>query len=105
MVTLIISGFFSFIFINAVFEKGSKNELISKVHSVIIELESKFPELTFDQVDNDILTNYLVRFSDVFFSDIMLYNLDGKVIASSRDQIFDEGLVAPLMDPPKLMMH
>ena len=100
VVTLIISGFFSFIFINAVFEKGSKNELISKVHSVIIELESKFPELTsFDQVDNDILTNYLVRFSDVFFSDIMLFNLDGKVIASSRDQIFDEGLVAPLMDP------
>ncbi len=98
--TLIISGFLSFVFINTVFEKGSRNELISKAHSVIIELESKFPELTsFKDVDKEQLTNMLVRFSDIFFSDIMLYNLDGKVIASSRDQIFEEGLIAPLMDP------
>ena len=100
VVTLLISGFFSFVFINTVFEKGSKNELISKAHSVIIELEAKFPGLTsFNDVDKEQLTNMLVRFSDIFFSDIMLYNVDGKVIASSRDQIFEEGLIAPLMDP------
>lgn len=98
--TLLISGFLSFVFINTVFEKGSKNELISKAHSVIIELETKFPELTsFNDINRELLTNMLVRFSDIFFSDIMLYDLNGKVIASSRDQIFDEGLIAPVMDP------
>ena len=80
--------------------ESKNNEILSeKAHSVLIELEHKLanednlgPEMY--QTLNDLL----VKFSLVFFSDINLYSLDGKLIASSRLQLFDVGLQSGLMN-------
>ena len=40
----------------------------------------------------------LTRYSNIFFSDINVYNPEGFLIASSRPQVFDEGLQSGLMN-------
>ena len=75
----------------------TKNQEIlkEKTHSVLIELEHKLsgePRLTTDM--EEYLTNLLIKFSQVFFSDINLYNLDGRLLASSRPQIFQKQLIS-----------
>lgn len=81
---------------------NSKNlDILSeKTHSVLIELEHKLaaepalpPELS------SYLDGLLHKFSQVFFSDIHLYSLDGNLLASSRREIFKEGLQSAKMNP------
>ncbi len=76
------------------------NEILSeKAHSVLIELEHKLANE--DHLGPDMyqtLNDLLVKFSLVFFSDINLYSLDGRLIASSRLQLFDVGLQSGLMN-------
>ncbi|MBI9039263.1 MAG: HAMP domain-containing histidine kinase [Bacteroidales bacterium] len=76
------------------------NEILSeKSHSVLIELEHK---LANEEELNDELKTYLseilYKFSLVFFSDINLYNTDGRLLATSRPEIFDKGLVSQQMN-------
>ncbi|MBI9033470.1 MAG: GHKL domain-containing protein [Bacteroidales bacterium] len=73
--------------------------LNEKAHSVLIELEHKLSdreELT-DEM-SEYLTNLLIKFSQVFFSDLNLFDLNGNLLASSRPQIFDEGLISTQMN-------
>jgi two-component system, NtrC family, nitrogen regulation sensor histidine kinase NtrY len=48
---------------------------------------------------NDYLHQLLLKFSLVFFSDINLFDLDGKLMASSRPEIYERGLISELMNP------
>ena len=71
------------------------NEIISeKIQSVLVELEHKIggeESLGYDM--QDYLTYYLVKFSNVFYTDINMYNLDGDLLASSRPEIYESNLV------------
>ena len=39
------------------------------------------------------MTNQLIKFSNVFYTDINLYDLNGIILASSRPEIFEKGLL------------
>lgn len=85
-------------------EKNSKitleNELNEKAHSVLIELQHKLSDKTsLDEVDKEQLGKLLQKFSLVFFSDINIYDTDGKIVASSRPQIFEEGFLSEMVNP------
>ena len=45
------------------------------------------------------LEDFLIKLSNVFFTDINFYDVHGELISSSRPQIFDEGLVSERMNP------
>ena len=80
----------------------SKNKEIleEKAHSVLVELEHKLSaeqDLSSDMTEY--LNNLLSKFSLVFFSDINLYDLNGRMIATSRPRIIEEGLISPLIHP------
>ena len=81
--------------------KVKHNNLISeKINSVQIEMLNKLGserELGPDLVDY--MTFYLRKFSGVFFTDINLYAPNGDLLASSRQKIFDEGLISRKMNP------
>ncbi len=73
-------------------------EMSEKIQSVLIELEHKLsdeteliPEWKSDKYDH--LDDLLVKFSQVFFSDINLYDLKGFLLATSRPEIFKRGLI------------
>jgi nitrogen fixation/metabolism regulation signal transduction histidine kinase len=48
---------------------------------------------------NEYLQELLLKFSLVFFSDINLYGTNGELLATSRPEVFDRNLIAPLMNP------
>lgn len=79
-------------------EKNSEI-LGEKALSVLIELEHKLvDEESLKEDMYDYLGTLLEKFSLVFFSDINLYDLGGKLIASSRPQIYNEGLISRFMN-------
>ena len=77
----------------------NKDILTEKLHTVLIETEDKFgnsPELT--PLLSDSLANQLTKYSDAYFTDINMYDPKGKLLVSSRQAIFDEGLLAAVMN-------
>jgi signal transduction histidine kinase len=78
--------------------------LTEKIQSVYVELEHKLsyeevltPDWSTEKYNN--LEQLLIKFSDVFYSDINLYNPKGDLIASSRPEIFELGLQNLKMTP------
>ena len=78
--------------------------LKEKLQSVYVELEHKLSyedELTrawsADKYEN--LDMLLVKFSDVFYSDINIYTPQGDLLATSRGEVFNLLLKGPKIDP------
>ncbi len=72
--------------------------MYEKIQSVLIELEHKLkeeneltPAWSSEQYDH--IDELLIKFSQVFFSDINLYDLNGFLLATSRSEIFQRGLI------------
>lgn len=104
---IIVSIFLSFIlfgwattyYIKQQNQEKNKTLLAEKVQSVLIELEHKLgdkKELNYTLYDE--MTYYLIKFSNVFYTDINLYDLQGNLLSSSRPEIFNRGLVGEQMD-------
>lgn len=80
-------------------DEKNKEILSEKALSVLIELEHKLANEESLQPDMvNFLNGILTKFSLVFFSDINLFDLQGKLIASSRLQVYDEGLISEYMN-------
>jgi nitrogen fixation/metabolism regulation signal transduction histidine kinase len=80
-------------------ETDKKTKMSENVQSLMIELENKFGDENLLQEKNAEYYNYLLsKTANLFFNDINLYNLKGKLIASSRYKIFDEGILSPYMN-------
>ncbi len=78
-------------------EKNITN-ISEKIKSVMVEVEHKLGEtdsLTAGQ--KELMNYYLVKFSNVFYTDINLYKLDGKLFATSRPEVFLNGLLNEFM--------
>lgn len=105
MVAILLFSFFSIglaslYYLYYLNNEKNKNVLMEKSHSVLIELEHKIKNID-DESENNYayLGNLLLKFSQVFFTDITLYDLNGKLIASSRPQLFDSELLSRRIDP------
>jgi signal transduction histidine kinase len=105
---IIASIFLSFIlfswgtsyYIKKQYLEKNKTQLAEKVQSVLIELEHKLGEKTKLSPElYDEMTYYLVKFSNVFYTDINLYDKTGMLLATSRPEIFETGLVGEQMNP------
>lgn len=105
--SMILLLIFSFILIGVsslyyiIYLNHTKNadNLMEKAHSVLIELEHKMStmnELT--PQDHQYVESLLVKFSEVFFTDITLYNKKGEILASSRPEMFSAALLSSRMD-------
>jgi signal transduction histidine kinase len=93
---LLVFGFGSYAYIVAQKQANSIGQLEEKVESVLIELSHKI-EKENAMGNQALLQTYLVKFSKVFFTDINLYDLEGRLMASSRPEVFSRKLIAPLM--------
>ncbi len=105
---IIASIFLSFIlftwgtsyYIKKQYLEKNKTQLAEKVQSVLIELEHKLGNKSILNDDlYDEMTYYLVKFSNVFYTDINLYDKSGALLATSRPEIFERGLVSKQMNP------
>lgn len=82
------------------YERNAQEALLQKARSVHAELQQRLhgePVLNADHATY--LEHLLGRLSNVFFTDISVYSVSGRVLASSRPQIFAAGLMGRRMDP------
>ena len=105
---LIISLFLiaaSTIWLNIRNYKYNQDDILhEKIQSVLTELKYK---LAYEEIldsywsaaNYDNLDQLLIKFSDIFFTDINLYDPQGALLATSRYEIFDLGLQGEKMDP------
>lgn len=102
-ILLIAIGLFSVAstyYIKKQYDAKNKKNISEKIRSVLIEVNQKLgDENELSPAMQDYMTYILIRFSNVFYTDINLYSLKGDLIATSRPEIFDIGFKAPLMDP------
>ncbi len=86
-------------FIKKNYEEKNKRQISEKTRSVLIELEHKLGESDIlDQSINDYITFYLIKFSNVFYTDINIYGTNGSMIATSRNEVFEKNLIGRFMN-------
>ncbi len=100
VVSSIILVTVSLLFINKL-NRNKNNEILSeKLNSVLVDLEIRYGmKSSFNVVSKEELTDLLLNLSNTYFTDINIYNPDGFLLASSRDQIFREGMISEQISP------
>lgn len=105
---IVASTFLSFVlfglgtsyYIKKQYEDKNTKSLQEKVQSVVAELNVELAgESTFVNLNPEFITNQLIKYSNIFYADINLYGLNGKLIATSRPEIIERGLISNRMNP------
>lgn len=100
LISLVLFGLGTRYFIADQYREKNYNIISEKIQSVRIEVMHKLGRET---ELNDDLKNYigyiLSKLSNVFLTDINLYDDKGKLIATSRPKIFQSGLLTSQMNP------
>jgi len=100
LISFIIIGLIVIVNIIRLTSDKNLDYLNEKTMSIFVEIQHKFGTSDNLEIPGTIsLENLLVKLSNVFFSDINIYDTNGQIIASSRPQVFDEGLISRLINP------
>jgi signal transduction histidine kinase len=104
IVSLLIIGGGTIFYIVTQYRTNHQKELIERMNSVSIEVENVLDNIGEPlENSNEYITYELIHLSDVFRTDIHLYDLNGNLIATSRPEIFEKGLISPMMNNKALM--
>ncbi|MDD4148970.1 MAG: ATP-binding protein [Bacteroidales bacterium] len=99
ILSLILTGTISIFFIIQGYKNKQKETLQDKVHSVLVELEQSIgTQQKLDYANAEFLNTLLVKYSNVFYTDINIYDLDGILLSSSRIELYDKGLKGRYLD-------
>jgi len=99
ILSLILTGSISIYFIVQGYKQKQKEVVQDKAQSVLIELEHKIGDYKkLDYEDSKYLNSMLVKFSNVFYTDINVYDLNGILLSSSRIELYDKGLKGRYLD-------
>jgi signal transduction histidine kinase len=100
LTSLALFGGGTIYYIKQQFEIKNKNNISEKTHSVLIDIENKLTsENRLSKNLIDYVSFILKKSSNIFFTDINLYDVQGNLYASSRSKVFDEGLTSKKMNP------
>ncbi|MEI8201556.1 MAG: ATP-binding protein [Bacteroidota bacterium] len=100
LASFIVIGLLVMFYILKVNDNKNQEELTEKMHSILIEIEGKFASFDTLNVDAKPFMNAeLNKLSNVFFTDINLFDTKGELFATSRPKVFEEGLISTLMNP------
>lgn len=97
-ITLLFTSYFTISFINQKYNNRQTERLMKKLRNVVITVENEnIKEYNF--ADANELNAFINQIADFYDTDITLYSPKGKVVASSISKIYDEGIIASLMNP------
>jgi two-component system, NtrC family, nitrogen regulation sensor histidine kinase NtrY len=100
VVSFIFIGFTTVLFLISLNDKKNLSILSERNHSVLMEVEQFIADNdTLDHRHTEALEDFLLRLSMTFFSDINIFDTQGALLASSRPQIFEEGLISRRLHP------
>ena len=99
LVSFIIIGISTYYFIRNLNDNKNIDILSEKGMSILIELQHGLSDFdTINPEQQTALSNRLNKLSNVFFTDINVFDTKGDLVSSSRSQIFNEGLIARKMN-------
>lgn len=97
--SLITTGAISIYFIIQGYKQKQQDTVQDKIYSVIVELEQSIGGVeSLSYEDARLLNVMLVQLSNVFYTDINIYYLNGLLFSSSRIELYDKGLKGRYMD-------
>ncbi len=99
-VSMIVVGIGAYNYVINQYHTKNKSIVLEKLRSVTFEMEldlMKEEELNYEDIE--FLNFELSRLSNLFFSDINIYGINGKLISSSRQAVFAESLLSKNMHP------
>jgi len=100
VILMLVIGTSSIIYATHQFRQKNKEMLSQRLKSIMHELDQKIgSEETLNANIEEYLSYLLQNFSNVFYTDINLYGLDGSLLATSRKELYDDGIVGTLMNP------
>jgi len=100
LISVVSIGSASAWFIFNIYKNKNETFINEKAHSILIELENHLAhEPYLNETYQVYLNQLLLSLSNIFFTDINIFNIDGDILASSRPKIFNEGLIAPRIHP------
>lgn len=79
-----------------------ESNILEKTQSLQIELEHKISKTPGAMENPPLLNSLLRKFSTVFFTDINIYKVNGNLLASSRPQVYQAGLLSDRINPTAL---
>lgn len=83
----------------AQYRNNHQKNLIDKINSVSVEIEMLVEDATYlDDQLIDFLGFELMRISDIFWTDVNVYDLKGALVATSRPEVFEKGLISTRMN-------
>ncbi|MGD0709687.1 MAG: ATP-binding protein [Bacteroidales bacterium] len=97
--SFITIGISTLYYIVGLYDKKNNDDISEKVHSVQVEVENNLgdaPGITPEM--KDYVSDILNKDSYIFSTDINIYTPGGILVASSRPQVFDEGMISRKMD-------
>lgn len=82
------------------FHQRNSEQITERLNSINIELQHKTGHLnTLNDMSANELKSYLDKFSEVFYSDITLFNNSGLLAGSSSSLIWEKNLLSPRVNP------
>ncbi len=97
--SLLIVGAGTIYYIVSRYNTSHQKDLTERINSVSVELGKLAEDIRTDgRTDEGYLNSELMSISDVFHTDINLFGLDGTLLATSRPEIFEKGLISRQMD-------
>lgn len=100
LVLLTIYAIVVFAQINDQFNRQNRDQISERLNSINIELQHKIGRTdSLESLGEPWLNNYLEKFSEVFYSDISVFNLSGTLMASSSAIIWEKSLLSRRIHP------
>lgn len=95
-IATIIFGFATIYYQLRQYHQQNEKIIKEKLRSILSEIEQDIGEKEIlNATDEELLTYYLIKYSNVFFTDLNIYDTAGELLASSRKNIFEIGLSSP----------
>jgi two-component system, NtrC family, nitrogen regulation sensor histidine kinase NtrY len=99
-VSFLIIGVVMTVYIGRFYMRKNAEILNERTHSILVELQHKYGNTgNLGDLNRDDLNEQMTKYSNVFFTDVNLYDPSGTLIATSRPEIFEKNLLSVLMNP------
>jgi len=97
-ITLSITAYVTISFIQSEYNDKQNEKLSRKIRSVVNTLQGEASDFIIKNKQSETKA-YLNQLADFYDTDISIYNLNGRLVASSISKVFDEGVISDLVNP------
>lgn len=99
LISFFVVGPISVIYMRSLYNKKTTTSQFETIRTLSLEMQN---DLDFERLINldsrETWTEILHNYSSTFFTDLNLYGTDGRLVATTREEVYDHFLQAPLMN-------